>query len=234
MVDRNLFVSSLCAGGIAGFVVDVVLFPLDTLKTRLQASQGFWKCGGFKGIYKGIGPQAIGSAPQAAIFFCTYETFKAFTTPLVSNQFHPLIHMTGASIAEVVCCLVRVPVEVVKQRRQTMLHVPGKPRMCSLKIFIHAYKTEGIIGGLYRGYGSTVIREIPFSFIQFPILEYLKVLYSQKFKNNIELEPWEVAICGSIAGGTAAAVTTPLDVIKTRIMLAPSSLAKKTRCLKSH
>lgn len=42
----------------------MVLFPLDTLKTRLQAAQGFRKAGGFHGIYKGIGPQAIGSAPQ--------------------------------------------------------------------------------------------------------------------------------------------------------------------------
>lgn len=42
----------------------MVLFPLDTLKTRLQSEQGFKNAGGFKGIYRGIGPQAIGSAPQ--------------------------------------------------------------------------------------------------------------------------------------------------------------------------
>lgn len=45
-------------------MVDVVLFPLDTIKTRLQSQQGFLRAGGFSGIYKGIGPQVISSAPQ--------------------------------------------------------------------------------------------------------------------------------------------------------------------------
>lgn len=51
-------------GGVAGLFADMVLFPLDTLKTRLQAEQGFRQAGGFKAVYKGIGAQAIGSAPQ--------------------------------------------------------------------------------------------------------------------------------------------------------------------------
>lgn len=33
------------------------------------------------------------------------------------------------------------------------------------------------------------------------------------------LPSYEAAVCGSIAGGTAAAITTPLDVLKTRVML---------------
>ncbi|GLV35026.1 uncharacterized protein CBL_09506 [Carabus blaptoides fortunei] len=219
MTDGNIYLSSLISGGAAGLAVDISLFPLDTLKTRLQAPQGFLKAGAFRGIYKGLGPQAIGSAPTAALFFCTYESFKTFATPYVSPQFVPLIHMTGASLAEVVACIVRVPVEIVKQRRQTSTGIS------SFKILTDAYRHEGLRKGLYRGFGTTVLREIPFSFIQFPIYEYLKVLCSRFLRNGEAIPSYQVSICGAIAGSIAAAVTTPLDVAKTRIMLADRQIA---------
>ena len=56
------------AGGIAGTAVDISLFPLDTIKTRLQSSLGFWKAGGFRGIYKGVSSAAIGSFPTGLYF----------------------------------------------------------------------------------------------------------------------------------------------------------------------
>ena len=48
-------------------VVDIALFPLDTVKTRIQSPQGFLKAGGFRGVYSGIGSAAIGSAPAGKI-----------------------------------------------------------------------------------------------------------------------------------------------------------------------
>lgn len=42
---------------------------------------------------------------------------------------------------------------------------------------------------------------------------------SRNLLNDRILLPYEAAICGSISGGIAAAFTTPLDVLKTRIML---------------
>ncbi len=33
---QRSFTNSLLSGGMAGFTVDVLLFPLDTVKTRLQ------------------------------------------------------------------------------------------------------------------------------------------------------------------------------------------------------
>lgn len=110
-------------------------------------------------------------------------------------------------------CFIRVPVEIAKQRRQTI-----SSRTSSISILMEAYRTEGIRRGLYRGYGSTILREVPFAFIQFPIWEHLKANWTSN--TGLELTLFAVALCGAVAGGLAAAVTTPLDVAKTRIMLA--------------
>lgn len=62
------------------------------------------------------------------------------------------------------------------------------------------------------------MREIPFTSLQFPMYELLKAQLSRKVRRK-PLYSHEAAFCGSIAGGTAAAFTTPLDVLKTRVML---------------
>jgi len=93
------FLQSLVAGGLAGTSVDLLFFPIDTVKTRLQSAQGFVKAGGFRGIYKGVGSVIVGSAPGAAVFFVTYDTLKQ-TLPIAP----PLNHMLSASVGEVAAC----------------------------------------------------------------------------------------------------------------------------------
>ncbi|XP_042655827.1 S-adenosylmethionine mitochondrial carrier protein isoform X3 [Tyto alba] len=203
--------AALAAGGVAGVCVDLILFPLDTVKTRLQSPQGFRKAGGFRGIYAGVPSTAIGSFPNAAAFFITYENVKSMLHHGSSSYLTPATHMVAASLGEVVACLIRVPSEVVKQRAQV------SPSSSTLRILSHTLYQEGI-QGLYRGYKSTVLREIPFSLVQFPLWESLKDLWS--WKQGHVVDSWQSAVCGAFAGGFAAAVTTPLDVAKTRIMLA--------------
>ncbi|XP_076984880.1 mitochondrial S-adenosylmethionine carrier protein isoform X1 [Tamandua tetradactyla] len=210
-MDRPGFMASLVAGGVAGVSVDLILFPLDTIKTRLQSPQGFNKAGGFRGIYAGVPSAAIGSFPNAAAFFITYEYVKWVLSTDSSSYLMPVKHMLAASAGEVVACLIRVPSELVKQRAQ----VSASSR--TFQIFSNILYQEGILG-LYRGYTSTVLREIPFSLVQFPLWESLKALWS--WRQDHVVDSWQSAVCGAFAGGFAAAVTTPLDVAKTRIMLA--------------
>lgn len=80
--------TAVAAGGLAGLAVDVSLFPIDTVKTRLQSPHGFVKSGGFRGIYNGLGSAAAGSIPGAALFFGTYETCKSSLSPYLGSDIH--------------------------------------------------------------------------------------------------------------------------------------------------
>ncbi|KAI6139310.1 mitochondrial carrier domain-containing protein [Pisolithus tinctorius] len=210
---RPSFGQSLIAGGAAGTAVDLLFFPIDTVKTRLQSAQGFVKAGGFAGIYKGVGSVVVGSAPGAAVFFSTYDLMKR-TLPM-QGQLAPLNHMISASVGEVAACLIRVPTEVIKTRAQTSSY--GSSVASSLAAAKLVLKNDGF-KGFYRGFGITVMREIPFTSLQFPLYEYLKYRLSLALDSR-PLHAAEAAVCGSIAGGVAAALTTPLDVLKTRVML---------------
>uniref|UniRef100_A0A8C6PVT6 Mitochondrial S-adenosylmethionine carrier protein n=1 Tax=Nothobranchius furzeri TaxID=105023 RepID=A0A8C6PVT6_NOTFU len=194
---------SLQAGGCAGMCVDLTLFPLDTIKTRLQSQQGFYKAGGFRGIYAGVPSAAVGSFPNAAAFFVTYECTKSLLGAggaLAAPHVAPVTNMLAASLGEIVACLIRVPTEVVKQRTQAC------PSSATYNILL-----------------TTLREEIPFSLVQFPLWEYLKMLWSQRQGHT--LHSWQSAVCGAFAGAVAAFATTPLDVAKTRIMLAKAGSA---------
>lgn len=203
------FTLALVAGGCAGTTVDVALHPLDTFRTRLQSEAGFFKSGGFRGAYKGILSAAIGSAPGAAAFFSTYETIKQVTKSNQGNE-HWTQHAFASSCGEVAACLVRVPTAVVTQNMQV-------GRFSGYGEAVAETFRRGGLGGFYVGYGTTVMREIPFAFIQFPIYEAFKKQWtSYQGKETTALQG---AACGSAAGSIASALTTPLDVAKTRIML---------------
>ncbi|KAJ3755777.1 mitochondrial carrier domain-containing protein [Lentinula raphanica] len=206
------FFDSLIAGGAAGTAVDLLFFPIDTLKTRLQSAQGFARAGGFKGIYKGIGSVGVGSAPGAAAFFCTYDTLKR-TLPF-PDHLSSVNHIVSASMGEIAACLIRVPTEVIKTRMQTSSYGTGFSSFAAARFL---WTTDGL-KGFYKGFGITVMREIPFTSIQFPLYEILKSRLSNVLGRK-PLYAHEAALCGSVAGGFAAAATTPLDVLKTRIML---------------
>lgn len=133
----------------------------------------------------------------------------------MQGQLAPLNHMISASVGEVAACLIRVPTEVIKTRAQTSSY--GSSVASSLAAAKLVLKIDGF-KGFYRGFGITVMREIPFTSLQFPLYEYLKYRLSLALDSR-SLHAAEAAVCGSIAGGVAAALTTPLDVLKTRVML---------------
>lgn len=125
------------------------------------------------------------------------------------------------------------PSEVVKQRMQAGMYATTGEAVRSI------LKKKGV-AGLYEGYLGGVARDVPFRVAQLCSYEVTKTFYL-KFKkqrlqdksaaNNkgkrkansvdiskVELSPVDSAICGAIAGTFSAAITTPLDRIKTLLM----------------
>jgi solute carrier family 25 S-adenosylmethionine transporter 26 len=223
--------------------VDSILFPLDTIKTRLQARRQpqvmvteaaniplAAVSGAPRPFYRGLLSAMLGSFPAAATFWTVYELGKRHLTAGLAargrSDLDFLAHGGAAALADVAVCAVRNPFEVVKQQMQLGLHSSTSSAFRSI------VATDGILRGLYAGYFSTVLREIPFDAIEFALYEALKRRYrsykvpsahalgtaSTASEPPAELVLWENAMLGSIAGGCAAAVTTPLDVVKTRLM----------------
>ena len=70
--------------------------------------------------------------------------------------------------------------------------------------------------GLYQGASACLLRDIPFSAIYFPAYAHLKQAFSSS-DGHLPLE-WAL-LAGFFAGFPAAGLTTPADVIKTRLQV---------------
>lgn len=209
---RILF-EGVIAGGTAGVVVETALYPIDTIKTRLQAVRGGGKIN-FKGLYSGLAGNLAGVLPASALFVGVYEPTKQKLLQIFPENLSAAAHLTAGAIGGFAASLVRVPTEVVKQRLQTgqFASAPDAVRLIASK--------EGF-KGLYAGYGSFLLRDLPFDAIQFCIYEQLRIGYKAAARRDLN-DP-ENAIIGAFAGAITGAITTPLDVIKTRLMVQGSA-----------
>eukprot|EP00903_Cladosiphon_okamuranus_P008974 g8585.t1 len=223
---RDSFITGLLSGAVAGTTVDLVLYPLDTVKTRLQATAGAkLSLKTFQGIFNGVAPAVAASAPCAAVFFGAYDTLKRVLAEKLPGNYASLAHAGAAAGAGQAQSLVRVPFEVIKQRVQAGVDATGRAAFASVM------KSQGP-RGFYRGWGALVMRDLPFDIIEFPLYEWFRNEWT-KVKGS-ELAPWQGALCGSVAGGIAAGLTTPLDVVKTRLMTqGPGQYSGVTGCLRS-
>ncbi|XP_078500275.1 mitochondrial glutamate carrier 1-like [Lissotriton helveticus] len=86
--------------------------------------------------------------------------------------------------------------------------------MSATHIAAKLLRTDGI-GGLYKGLGATILRDVPFSIIYFPLFSHLNKLGQA---SSGERAPFfHSFLSGCLAGSISAVCVNPCDVIKTRL-----------------
>eukprot|EP00897_Mesotaenium_endlicherianum_P003920 jgi/Mesen1/3556/ME000199S02713 len=198
--------SNAVAGGLAGAFVSICLHPIDTVKTLVQVDRGRGRQlahvvktlmteKGVRGFYGGIGSNLATAAPISAIYASTYEAVKEALLP----QLPP---------ARARASPLYTPSEAVKQRMQ--LAISPSSYASSWSALVGMARAEGGLAGLYAGLPAVLCRN-------FYTYETLKGWALKGRPGGSPLSPLTQLAIGGLAGSTAAFVTTPLDVVKTRL-----------------
>ncbi|OAL47715.1 mitochondrial carrier protein [Pyrenochaeta sp. DS3sAY3a] len=233
----------------------MLMHSLDTVKTRQQGdphmppkytSMGstyytIWRHEGLRrGLYGGVQPAFVGSFAGTVCFFGAYEWSKR---AMIDNGVTPSIaYFAAGLVADLAAAPAYVPSEVLKTRLQLQGRYnnpyfnSGYNYRSTIDAVRTIARTEGF-GALFHGYKATLWRDLPFSALQFAFYEEERGwAKSYMGSNNIGL-PLEIATAAS-AGGMAGVITTPLDVVKTRIQTqhndVPSLASNPARAVSSH
>uniref|UniRef100_A0A8D0C6Q0 Mitochondrial glutamate carrier 1 n=1 Tax=Salvator merianae TaxID=96440 RepID=A0A8D0C6Q0_SALMN len=87
-------------------------------------------------------------------------------------------------------------------------------RTTAMQITKELLRSKGV-AGLYKGLGATLLRDVPFSIVYFPLFANLNKLGQPSPDGKA---PFYVSfLAGCAAGSTAAVAVNPCDVIKTRL-----------------
>ncbi|KAG6047633.1 hypothetical protein E4U39_000269 [Claviceps sp. Clav50 group G5] len=245
------------AGALAAFTVDVLVYPLDTIKTRFQSqdyvttyASNKQNALALRGLYQGIGSVVLATLPASGLFFSTYEQAKMVIGNALPMH-ESLVHSSASAVAEMASCLVLAPAEVIKQNAQMLRENSGSSssssssssspssssakgklsglaqNSTSMQAFRQLAGKDGSRRRLFTGYTALVARNLPFTALQFPIFEQLRSwAWRRRTLDRPRDQARGIAETGVIAGASAgsagavaAFITTPSDVVKTRMMI---------------
>lgn len=229
-------VHHMIAGSFAGVAEHFSIYPLDTIKTHKQAvrvgdaahtssfrlAHGIVSEHGFKALWRGVSIQVGFCGPAHALMFASYEmilsmggtvqgssSVKAASSDegskIPSGQRVAAVGMLAGMVSTMLHDLVMVPADTVKQRLQ--LGYYRGPLHCLTRIIRSGN------GSLYRSLPTTLATNIPYGGVMMATNESIKRVVNPSGAFSLPTFMLSAGFSGALAG----LVTTPFDVVKTRL-----------------
>ncbi|EPZ33319.1 putative transmembrane protein [Rozella allomycis CSF55] len=223
LIHKTDLSSKLKSGAIAGVLgTSIRIFPLDTLKTRLQNQKGnisglnmfkqIIRMEGARGLYRGLVPNLVGVTPEKAIKLAVNDAAREIIAKRKNLKMEELTTVDGmvAGATAGFCQVIATnPMEMAKIQMQIAGENGAKKSLTTI------VKELGL-RGLYKGTTQTLCRDVPFSLIFFSLSAYIKQTLHRETGSS---QLWHTFASGIMAGSFAAIVVTPMDVVKTRIQI---------------
>jgi len=234
-IPTSSVTAHMLAGAFAGIMEHCVMYPLDSVKTRMQSLQpeagGAYRNVGEalvrmvqnEGIFRpvrGMSVVVAGAGPAHAAYFACYEKIKESLVLKAPSHYNHLAYGVAGSVATVLHDGVMTPADVVKQRMQMYKSPYASVWACIRTV----YATEGL-RAFYRSYVTQLTMNVPFQSIHFMVYESMQGVTNEGRQYN----PKAHMLSGAMAGAIAAAVTTPLDVCKTLLNTQESTALSSLR-----
>lgn len=209
-------------GAVAGSAGALAAYPFDYVKSQLQTEEGRAKYdGGFDAaidicktygpfaLYRGVLVNIIGVAPEKTVKLGANNFLRVAI--MAHFGYLPLAgEIVAGGFAGMMQVIVTNPLEVVKVKMQT-----------SEMTVKEVMKQIDGLKDLYQGAEACIARDMAFSAILFPFYAHAKILMLPFMIALVGEDGapafWSNLVAGSMSAGPAAFISTPADVIKTRI-----------------
>jgi len=186
----------------------------------LDAIRHVVRAEGLPGLWKGAGTSLVIGVPSATCYMLTYDHLLNVTLPPLLPA--GMVPLTAGMMARSMMTSILSPLELVRTKLQSTPESPDKPH--TLRSVVSSVRTFTRAQGLpflWRGLGPTLWRDVPFSGLYWGGYELCKSAFAREGLAG----PQVAFACGAISGITAALLTSPFDVLKTR----RQALASSTR-----
>ncbi|KAF1327906.1 hypothetical protein FI667_g7223, partial [Globisporangium splendens] len=205
------------AAGVGGFVATSVLYPLDTLKTRMQSGSKALLSDDdkddkrdyvalVKSLYQGIQYKTAESSVSKFLYFYAYTMLAQMVAPKDGKPINTATNLLVGYVSEFTHLPVTLPMEVIATRLQTASKGSGSGGILQI---VRSVLEESGVKGFYKGFQAYFVLCLQPA-IQYTVFERVKEMYLRRFKQAAQsLGALEAFVLGAIARSIATLLLFP-------------------------